>query len=154
MNDNLTAYVKSVRELHESEKNCNLMILNEYRPLLKYDLSTKQELLLKLIHKNKRVTVSEIAKKMDVTLSAISQILSKLEDGRFLKREINPNNRREIIVTLDEKGEEYFLDYEKIELNIIEKYYSKLDIEEVQLLKNITLKLEKLMTHELDRKEP
>ena len=149
MNSKLAEYVKYVREIHELEQNCNLMILKEYRPLMKFDLTAKQEMLLKLINKNIKLTVSEIAEKMDVTSSAVSQIISKLEKGEYVKREINPDNRREIIVTLNQKGVEYFSEYEKIELKIIKKYYSKLDIEEVLTMRNITLKLEKSITEEI-----
>jgi len=145
MNSNLDEYVKYVRELHESEQSCNMMILKEYEPLMKYNLTTKQEMILMLIRKENKLTVSEIASKMNVTSSAASQIISKLEKENFIKRDINPNNRREIIVTLHQRGEEFFKEYKKIELHIIEHYYSKLELDEIVTLRNITLKLERLM---------
>ncbi|HEY4552253.1 MAG TPA: MarR family transcriptional regulator, partial [Bacillaceae bacterium] len=119
--------------------------LKEYEPLMKYNLTTKQEMILMLIRKENKLTVSEIASKMNVTSSAASQIISKLEKENFIKRDINPNNRREIIVTLHQRGEEFFKEYKKIELHIIEHYYSKLELDEIVTLRNITLKLERLM---------
>ncbi|MBM7716076.1 DNA-binding MarR family transcriptional regulator [Bacillus thermophilus] len=142
----LNEYIRHVKELHQAEENCNLAIVNEYRPLMKYDLTSKQEMLLKLVRKYNVLTVSELAKHMKVTSSAVSQIMSKLEKDHYIKRSINPANRREIIVSLAQKGKEYFAERDHIEIKIIQKYYSKLSLEEIITLKNITIKLEKLMS--------
>lgn len=141
----LNEYIRHVQELHQAEENCNLLIVNEFRPLMKYDLTAKQEMLLTMVKKHNNLTVSELAKHMNVTSSAVSQIISKLEREKYIKRSINPANRREIIVSLDEKGNNYFEERERIEIKIIKKYYAKLSLDEIITLKNITLKLEKLM---------
>ncbi len=145
----LTEYIKHVKELHQAEENCNMLIVDEYKPLMKYDLTSKQEFLLKIVRKYNDLTVKELAEHMKVTSSAVSQVASKLEKEKYIKRSINPANRREIIVSLDEKGKDYFREMDNIELKIIKEYYSKLSLEEIITLKNITVKLEKVMTGNL-----
>jgi DNA-binding MarR family transcriptional regulator len=51
----------------------------------------------------KRSTVGEIAMEMNISSSAVSQLIAKLEKNQYIKREINLQNRREIFITLDEK---------------------------------------------------
>lgn len=142
MEDNYQKYVKLVRELHKSEEVCNLQIMNEYEPLLKYELTTRQELILKLVSEEHKVTMSEIAEKMCISNSAISQMISKLESRKFVERVINLQNRREVFVILGQAAKEYFNYRDKIEDNIIKKYYTTLSIEEIESLLRITKKLE------------
>ncbi|WP_232696524.1 MarR family winged helix-turn-helix transcriptional regulator [Brevibacillus daliensis] len=146
LNDTLLACVK---EMNEAEYTINALLLHEYRNLLHDEITTKQALLLELIHKQKNITVRELAEKMDVSSSAISQIISKLEKMHYVKREINQSNRREILVQLDEQGFLYFVKQEQVEQDIIRRFYSKLDLEEVILLKNLTLKLRDIVEQEL-----
>jgi MarR family transcriptional regulator, organic hydroperoxide resistance regulator len=78
---------------------------------------------------------------LSITASAASQLISKLEKLGYIKREINPNNRREIIVHLGEKGHYYNQMIEKNQLYLIEKYYAKLTHEDLEKLLDIHEKL-------------
>lgn len=138
-----------VKEMNEADYEMNIMLVQEYQSLIDSDITTKQSILLELIQKHTKLTVREIAEKMKVSSSAISQIVSKLEKAKYVKREINLNNRREILVLLDEAGVQYFENENLMEQLIVERFYSQLDIEEVLMLRNIVLKLNRIVMNEL-----
>ncbi len=116
------------------------------------EITTKQGVLLELVHKHESLNISEIAEAMEITSSAVSQIVSKLEKEGYIKREINPSNRREIFVEMDEKGIEHFKRCEEVERSIINRFYSKLDWDEIVVLRKLSLKFKKVIEKELEQK--
>jgi MarR family transcriptional regulator, organic hydroperoxide resistance regulator len=119
------------------------LFLEDYKKLISNefaDLSTKQQVILELLRVKTR-TVNEISHFLSITASAASQLISKLEKQDYVKREINPDNRREIIVQLGEKGHQYNQMVDKNQLFIIEKYYAKLPKEDLEKLLDIHEKL-------------
>lgn len=149
MNEKLIQYVK---EMREADYACNMMLLQEYKELMDDEITTKQSVLLELVHKHGSLNISEIAEAMEITSSAVSQIVSKLEKEGYIKREINPSNRREIFVEIDTKGVEYFKRYEEVERSIINRFYSKLDWDEIVVLRKLSLKFKKVIEKELQQK--
>ncbi|RAV22932.1 MarR family winged helix-turn-helix transcriptional regulator [Paenibacillus contaminans] len=144
--------IECVKEMNEAEYVINTMLLREFQTLLEDEITTKQALLLEIVNKRKSVTVREIADSMQVSSSAISQIVSKLEKSGYVKREINVHNRREILVLLDEEGVRFFAKHDQVERAIIERFYAKLDFEDVELLNKLTFKLKKIVEAELSGK--
>ncbi|EKF34797.1 MarR family transcriptional regulator [Bacillus xiamenensis] len=117
--------------------------VEEYQRFLKNeyaDLSTKQQLTLELLRTKTR-TINELADYFSISSSAASQLISKLEQLGYVKREINPHNRREIIVDFAQKGHEYHKNIEKIQLHLIQKYYAKLPKEDLKTLLSLYEKL-------------
>ncbi|MBU5483739.1 MarR family transcriptional regulator [Clostridium sp. MSJ-11] len=149
MNEKLIQYVK---EMREADYACNMMLLQEYKELMDDEITTKQSVLLELVHKHGSLNISEIAEAMEITSSAVSQIVSKLEKEGYIKREINPSNRREIFVEIDTKGVEYFKRYEEVERSIINRFYSKLNWDEIVVLRKLSLKFKKVIEKELQQK--
>ena len=119
-----------------------------YQHLVTDDLSAKQMILLDFINKNSNVTIGQIAQYMNITSSAVGQLVSKLEEQNYLLRKINPSNRREIFVQLDEAGRKYFEKEEEIRRFIVSKYYSKLEMSELEQLKFIVEKLSGIVLKE------
>ncbi|KGM46295.1 MarR family winged helix-turn-helix transcriptional regulator [Neobacillus niacini] len=119
------------------------LFLEDYKKLINdefADLSTKQQVILELLRVKTR-TVNEISHFLSITASAASQLISKLEKQDYVKREINPDNRREIIVQLGEKGHHYNEMIAKNQLFIIEKYYAQLPKDDLEKLLDIHEKL-------------
>ncbi|TNJ62332.1 MarR family transcriptional regulator [Paenibacillus hemerocallicola] len=141
--------IACVKEMNEANYEINTLLLQEYRSLLDDEITTKQAIILEWVHKRGKLTVSEIAELMQVSSSAVSQIIGKLEKGGYVKREINLQNRREIFVLSGERGDAYFAKHEQVERSIVERFYTKLDFEEAVLLKNIMLKLKGIVEKEL-----
>ncbi|WP_291559535.1 MarR family winged helix-turn-helix transcriptional regulator [Clostridium sp. UBA2485] len=99
------------------------------------------------------LSISQLAELMNVTSSAVSQIVSKLEKEKYLLRTINPSNRREIIVQLDERGHNYYSKEEEINKEIVNHFYSRLKTEEVIQLRNILVELNHVVEEELSKEE-
>ncbi len=119
------------------------LFLEDYKKMVTdefADLSTKQQVVLELL-RGKNRTVNEISHYLSSTASAASQLISKLEKLGYVKREINPDNRREIIVQLGKKGEQYNQMVEKNQMYLIENYYAKLPMDDLEKLLDIHEKL-------------
>ncbi|MBU5439521.1 MarR family transcriptional regulator [Tissierella sp. MSJ-40] len=152
-NQNENELFNLVTEINEITYSMNARLIKEYRSLLNEDLSSKQIILMDLVKKESRLSISQLAELMNVTSSAVSQIVSKLEREKYLLRTINPNNRREIIVQLDERGHHYYSKEEEINKEIVNRFYSRLKMEEVIQLRDILVKLNNVVEEELSREE-
>ncbi|WP_159439884.1 MarR family winged helix-turn-helix transcriptional regulator [Bacillus sinesaloumensis] len=133
-----TAYMKETFTLLDE---VNALLLKEFEAIFQYDITTKQSIVLHHVYQAGTITVNELAQLMKISASATSQLLNKLESEQYIKREINPNNRREILISLGSKGKEMYKESEKIDQVIMEKYYSKLTEEEMIQFQTIVRKL-------------
>lgn len=140
-------------EISEATYSMNSSLIKARQSLFSEDLSTKQMILMDLVKKESGASISQLADLMNVTSSAVSQIVSKLEKSKYLLRIINPNNRREIIVQLDERGHDYYLKEEEINKEIVSRFYSRMEMEEVIQLRNILVKLNNVVKEELSKEE-
>jgi len=104
------------------------------------ELTHRQMTILELLGERAR-TVNEIANHFGITASAASQIIKKLENTGYVTREINLQNRREILVSLAEKGKQYRNKMNEIDMYIIRNYYLLLEEPELEQLLNIYKKL-------------
>ncbi|MFD3257961.1 MarR family winged helix-turn-helix transcriptional regulator [Paenibacillus lentus] len=145
MNEELLSFV---REINEIEYACNTMLAKEYAGLLDESITNSQIIMLGHIHKHGRLLTGELSKMMNITPSAVSQTLNKLEKGGYIKRSINPGNRREIFVELDIKGVSYIDRNEEIEKSIINRFYSKLDMADLKALRDIMRKFKQIIEKE------
>lgn len=50
------------------------------------------------------LTITELAEKLQLERSSVSRLIDGLVNGGFVSREINENNRREVVIGLTEKG--------------------------------------------------
>lgn len=126
-----------VGDIHHYTYEMNVKLAKAQEALFKDDLSMKQTMVLDFVHKHEKCTMGEIAHYMEITPSAISQIVTRLEKENYLKRDINPNNRREVVVMLDEFGHVYYQRDEQINELIINKIYSKMPVEDLEQLRNL-----------------
>ncbi|MFF2175572.1 MarR family winged helix-turn-helix transcriptional regulator [Lysinibacillus sp. NPDC058147] len=139
---------KLVEEINEAIYSMDSHFINLHQNLLSDELSPKQIILLDFIEKNSQLTIGQIASYMNITSSAVGQLVSKLEEQQYVTRSINPENRREIFVNLDTSGIKYFQREEEIKRFIISRYYSKLELSEVVQLKEIVQKLNQIVLKE------
>lgn len=61
-------------------------------------------LMLATLNDGKPVMPSEVAKKLDVTLAAITHHINSLEEHGLVSRAASPDDRRVVLVSLSEKG--------------------------------------------------
>lgn len=140
-------YIKEAFSLFD-KINHHLVI--NYYSLLDIELSPKQFMVLHLIHEIEPTKIQDIAHRLQLSMSSVSQLVNKLEERNYVSRTINPQNRREILVTIGKKGKEFFKKYEEMDDWVIEKYYTKLSLEETKQFRDFARKLYKLITEESD----
>lgn len=132
----------------------NLMdeIFDENEKLSKYKLTAKQSKILKALNKND-LPISELAQKINSTPSSLSQIISKMEKNNYIKRIINTDDRREIIVTLGEMGSEYINELFNFYRSSANIYINELSDEELELMRMFYIKIINLSKPYLKRDE-
>ncbi|MGE7624767.1 MarR family winged helix-turn-helix transcriptional regulator [Viridibacillus sp. NPDC096237] len=143
------SFYEQIKRINEAEYTINRLIYKHYKQYLYSNISTQQAVVLDIVYLAKRITVGEIAIEMNISSSAVSQLIAKLEKNQYIKREINLQNRREVFITLDENGLEYFSKQDYVEQKIADKIYSKLSSNEVDELERIVEKLREIAMKEL-----
>ncbi len=125
-------YRRVANELSKVFEDFYVLYSKDAKKIDEYNLTVQQENILLYIMRNQRITAHEIATKFSITKSAVSQVLSKLEARNFIVRESNPNNRREAFIILGAEGKRYAELINELDEKFIEKYYSQIDIEDLE----------------------
>jgi MarR family transcriptional regulator, organic hydroperoxide resistance regulator len=99
-------------------------------------------MIMKYVYEVKKTKIQDVAEQFDLSMSSVSQLVKKLESDGFVTRSINPDNRRETFLTLGDKGEDYFKEYERVDQYIMDHYYAQLSIEETKQMRDIARKLQ------------
>ncbi|NNV08091.1 MarR family winged helix-turn-helix transcriptional regulator [Geobacillus sp. C56-T2] len=138
--DDLKALYQAIKEKNDA---VTAFLLQEIRAMLgaEYQELTQRQVMLLEILRHQTMTINEIAQFFSITPSAASQLVRKLEEKAYVRRDINPTDRREIIVRLDQAGQTYHDKMGEVELRLMEKYYGKLQREDLEKLKEINDKL-------------
>lgn len=74
------------------------------RKLKEYNLGFNEQVILMYLLKNENSNQESISKYFMVDKGAIAKTISKLEEKGFIKKNENPNNKRENLITLTQKG--------------------------------------------------
>jgi hypothetical protein len=103
-----------------------------------YDEFTKRDsciLTIILVHSRQgnKITTSKISDLLGITKPAISQALKKLEQGGYIKRKVNNEDRRVVYVYLTKKGEQRLKQKDEHFKTHIDKALSKMEDEEIEL---------------------
>lgn len=80
------------------------------RRLSAYDLGMPEQVILMYLSKKDQVNQDTIARYFIIDKSAIAKTLGKLESKGFIERYTNPDNKRENLVSLTQKGRD-IMDY-------------------------------------------
>lgn len=110
-----------------------------------YKLNNKQYVLLTLIAQQREVKPSELAKQMQITKSAVSQQLAKLEQEEFIVRKQHPNDKRTVTIKLAEKGVHYKEEMEKFTAEIAERYQQNISEKELKKLLETLKRLKEIL---------
>ena len=141
---------KIVKEINNLEYDNEKMLTTEYAYLLNEKVTSNHIIILNYINDNVKVLTGEISTLLNISASAVSQLLNRMEKMKLIKRLINPENRREVIVKLDSYGKEYLKTSLKIENSIIDRFYSKLSSDDLEDLKRIYEVLNRIIKKEID----
>ncbi|KGX87391.1 MarR family winged helix-turn-helix transcriptional regulator [Pontibacillus litoralis] len=106
-----------------------------------YQLTSSLEVLLTLIIRLDKPTVTQLAEQMNVSKSAISQMITKLEDAHYVQKSVDPNDKRVHRMELARKGKKYAHDLNLYEQYVYQLFKKSLDDEEVVQMKGLFEKI-------------
>lgn len=131
---------KLIEDINIFQNQLNVLLANKYESFIDNQLTAKQVFILELIRTG--ITSStDLAQHLQVSTSAVSQLLNKLENQGYVERTINPENRRKIEITLAAKSVQYFEQITQLEKQINENIYGQLPQEDLEALSTILKKL-------------
>lgn len=97
-------YTKNIFDIIAKLKRVGL---NNYNPDHYNDIRPSEEMFLiqiEMLSKNKKIKITDIINNLKFAPSTISTFLKALEDNKYITREINNDNRREVFVIITDKG--------------------------------------------------
>jgi DNA-binding MarR family transcriptional regulator len=104
-------------------------------------LSISQLSLLYLLEECESYRVSELAEKLGITSSAVTNLSNKLVESKFITRFRPENNRRVVMISLTDKGKKFLKKMGEVKSRFLSKSLSELNNDD---LKNMNLSFLKL----------
>ena len=112
------------KDTRAEEIRRNTFMITDMMKALKhyYDLSARggalgytQEKALRIIAEHNGILQRELQDLMDSKRSALSLLLTKLEEVGFIEKNADPGDKRKVIICLTEEGREYIDEHEVVE---------------------------------------
>lgn len=145
MNDTLNETRKQqVLTMYRQIDELDLLFTKYFTELNEFELSYQQEQMLLLFKRQETWTTTEIATKMSISKSAVSQVIKVLEQRDFVVREKNPENLRESFIRLGPNGLAYSKQIDAIEERLAEEMFSVLEDDEMKMInRSLALMIQK-----------
>lgn len=93
------------------------------------------------LYKNEKMTMKDIAKRINRTKPTVTVLVDKLEKLGYLKREISQEDNRYTYITLTPKGKDFQKIFEKISNDLNAMLYKNLSENEIALLEELLRKI-------------
>ena len=118
--------------------------------LKEFDLTFGEQIIIIFLSKNENVNQESISKRYMIDKGMVAKTLTRLEDKGFIKREQNPNNKRENIISLTEKSA-YIMKYINTIFDDWNKIlYGEMSKEDIDCVKRLTGKMAENVAKYLD----
>ncbi|KIV73213.1 Transcriptional regulator, MarR family [Bacillus mycoides] len=140
------SYKEVINEMNRAYNDFYILLFQELKD--EFGLTGQQESMLFYINLNENTTANNIASTFNISKSAVSQVLSKLEKQKMISKQINPNNKREYFLTLGPNGSKYIDRLSELDDVLIEKYFSKIDIEALEQMTETLTRINKVILEE------
>ncbi|MGG0257661.1 MarR family winged helix-turn-helix transcriptional regulator [Bacillus mycoides] len=140
------SYKEVINEMNRAYNDFYILLFQELKD--EFGLTGQQESMLFYINLNENTTANNIASTFNISKSAVSQVLSKLEKQKMISKQVNPNNKREYYLTLGPNGSKYIDRLSELDDVLIEKYFSKIDIEALEQMTETLTKINKVILEE------
>ncbi|HEX6594160.1 MAG TPA: MarR family transcriptional regulator [Bacillota bacterium] len=131
----MEAYLAVVDEINRKFEQFKILISRETKQmeqLARFQLTPQQEMMMDYIIRREPVRSNDIALYLNISKSAVSQVIPKLEEKQMIDRQVNPANRRETHIFLGSKGKEYHQLLQEIDELLVRKYYSRVHIKDLE----------------------
>ncbi|AOM82399.1 MarR family winged helix-turn-helix transcriptional regulator [Salisediminibacterium beveridgei] len=126
-----------IQTIEERVFDIVLMFNQEFGCEVDHTLTSNQQLLLYLVTQKEVTQVKDLARIINISASAVSQMVSKLEAMDIIHREIDPENRRNSVLKAGEKGKELTKEMNDKRTAIVSKYLKKLKRQDLEELDRI-----------------
>ncbi|MGE7883717.1 MarR family winged helix-turn-helix transcriptional regulator [Bacillus sp. NPDC094077] len=140
------SYKEVINEMNRAYNEFYILLFQELKD--EFGLTGQQENMLFHINLNENTTANHIASTFNISKSAVSQVLSKLEKQKMISKQVNPNNKREYFLTLGPNGSKYIERLSELDDVLIEKYFSKIDIDALEQMTDTLTKINKVILEE------
>ncbi|WP_167553293.1 MarR family winged helix-turn-helix transcriptional regulator [Evansella clarkii] len=134
-----------IRDLEEVVIDINLILNHEFSTELNMKLSHNQQMVLFLVGTRGVKHVKDLAYLLNISTSAVSQIVAKLEKKEMIERQVDPNNRRSTILKLGQAGKDLLNRLDKMRNTIFQKYLAEMDIKDLQSLRESFTKFREII---------
>ena len=132
-----------IMSVEKSIRNISGHVRAHGREILKeYDISPLQFVALQWVNDKSGITIGQVASKLYLAHSTTTDIIDKLEQNDFVRRERSEEDKRLVLVKIEDKGLEVIHRVIEKRVDFISKITSKLTDEEKELL---PVALEKLL---------
>lgn len=118
----------------------NLDIINV---LLKF-LQGEQAVLFAIKY-NENLTATDLSKKLAITKSRVTSIISSLVNKNYLKVSKNPNDLRKQKISLTEEGNKFIIEKENEANQLLEHFYLKMGEKDIKVLTKLLFKTAQIM---------
>ncbi|MBD3109235.1 MarR family transcriptional regulator [Bacillus sp. AGMB 02131] len=143
-----STYLDIVQRMDKAYTDFGVLLSRETRILDEFNLTAQQESILSYINTHHHTTANEIAADFNITKSAVSQTLSKLEKKNMIKKTKNPANKREYYLELGPEGNKYINYLDELIQQMTDKYYSKIPVEELDEMVTTMEKINSIIREE------
>lgn len=118
--------------------------------LREFDLTFGEQIIIIFLSKNENVNQESISKKYMIDKGMVAKTLTRLEDKGFIKREQNPNNKRENIISLTTKSAYIMKDINAIFDDWNKILYGEMSKADIECVKKLTGKMVENIVKYLD----
>lgn len=146
-------YLKIIDKINLKFEQFKMLVLNEteeVKEIENFNLTPQQEIIMCYIIRNEPAIAIDIAHHLGISKSAVSQVITKLEKKDLIYRKVNETNRRESFIFLGKRGSKFQKLLQRIDETLVEKYYSKVTLDE---LTNVFNTLEKIVDTKNNKQE-
>lgn len=138
-------YKDIAEQINQTIEDIFISLEKTERAYTKFKLNNQQYVLLTLVIRHPSSSPSELAEKMEITKSAVSQQLAKLERTDYIIRRQLDEDKRSVLIELGEKGLLYKKEMEAFNQQIYEKYEANLLPAELENMLSTLQKLRDLL---------
>ncbi len=121
---------------HVMDTEASAVITEEFK-----DISNNDMHIIEAVGISEPRNMSEIAKRLGVTVGTLTTNMNGLEKKGYITRERSSEDKRVVYITLTERGRKAFFHHRDFHKNMIRAVLSGLDMEEKMLLYRCLVKL-------------
>lgn len=145
----------------ESEDVLNMLLVKLFNDILKIeaaaikqgecsDLSVTENHIIEAIGKNREMTMTEVAKDLEITVGTLTTAINRLIKKEYVERRRIEEDRRVVMIELTEKGTLAYKVHEKFHEEMIDHVLEELGVSEEEVLISSLDKLDKFFQKKLE----